>query len=58
MLGNSIRKFLNNLFPVSASSQGASTKVANFINKFEENFISLDNKILFEEAKIDSATLK
>lgn len=53
MLGNSIRKFLNNLFSVSTSSQFVSSKVAFMIKKFEENFKSVDNKTLYEEAKYD-----
>jgi hypothetical protein len=56
MLGNSVRKYLNNLFMVSNSSPLMSTKVASFVHKFEENFAGLDNKVLFEESKIDVGT--
>lgn len=38
---------------VSGSSPIISAKVAVFVNKFEENFRSLDNKTLFEETKIE-----
>ena len=58
MLGHSIRKFLNNLFSMPGISESFSAKVGNFIGKFEENFASLDNKTLFEEAKYDSSLLR
>ena len=53
MLGNSIRKYLNNMFTVSSQSQPISAKVGTFINKFEESFAVLDNKTLFEECKYE-----
>lgn len=53
LLGNSIRKLLNGIL---ALFQGGtvSNKLIELINKFEESFASLDNKILFEETKMDS----
>lgn len=57
MLGNIIRKILNNLFAeIGENKTDLSSKVANFINKFEENFAGLDNKVLFEESKIEVGT--
>lgn len=54
MLGNSIRKFLNNLLSMANTSQLDSSKVASFIQQFEDSFSNLDNKTLFEEAKYDA----
>lgn len=54
LLGNSIRKFLNNMLSTSSNSPNLAGKVASFINKFEESFSSLDNKTLFEESKMDT----
>ena len=54
LLGNSIRKFLNNLFTNMTQSQFVSSKIGGFISKFEEGFEPLDNKTLFEENKYDS----
>lgn len=51
MLGNSIRKFLNNLFMMANSNPHMSSKVTFFVSKFEECFQGLDNKVLFEESK-------
>lgn len=53
LLGNSIRKFLNNLFTPSNPSPLINSKIGYFINKFEESFQGLDNKTLFEESKIE-----
>jgi len=53
-LGNSVRKFLNNLLSNSDSSPLIFTKVTQFINIFEESFQGLDNKTLFEESKYES----
>lgn len=54
MLGNTIRKFLNNLFSMANTSELDSAQVANFIKQFEDSFSDLDNKTLFEEAKYDA----
>jgi hypothetical protein len=58
MLGNSIRKFLNNLFATAGTSEITSSKVGAFIGKFEESFASLDNKTLFEETKYDPTMVR
>lgn len=53
MLGNSIRKFLNNLFTMPNSTPLISSKVGQFIGRFEDSFAGLDNKTLFEESKFE-----
>lgn len=39
---------------VFKNSQALSMKLGSIISKFEENFSALDNKVLFEESKIES----
>lgn len=51
MLGNSIRKFLNQFHMIPNLPPNVSAKVSSFIAKFEESFQLLDNKTLFEEVK-------
>jgi hypothetical protein len=53
MLGNSIRKLLNNSFASANSNPLISTKVTQFIRTFEDSFSALDNKTLFEESKFE-----
>jgi hypothetical protein len=53
ILGNSIRKFLNGQFPMLPPGSPLSAKVLTLVNKFEEGFSMLDNKVLFEENKMD-----
>jgi hypothetical protein len=57
-LGNSIRKYLNGLFPLLPPNSPLSGKVVSLVNKFEENFAFLDNKVLFEETKMDAYNQK
>ena len=53
ILGNSIRKYLNSMLTTLHASPSASTKIALVIKKFEESFSALDNKIIFEESKME-----
>lgn len=53
MLGNTIRKYLNSMLTTLHASPTASTKIALVIKKFEDSFSALDNKIIFEEGKME-----
>lgn len=54
MLGNSIRKLMNGIVTKFSSNPILANRVMEMINKFEESFASIDEKVLFEENKLDS----
>mmetsp|Transcript_16167 Transcript_16167/g.17944 ORF Transcript_16167/g.17944 Transcript_16167/m.17944 type:complete len:281 (+) Transcript_16167:139-981(+) len=54
MLGNSIRKLLNGIISSYPAGSPVTSKLVEMVNRFEDNFASLDNKVLFEETKMDS----
>jgi len=58
MLGNSIRKLMNTFIPLFSSNRPVSNKLMEMVNKFEDSFACLDNKVLFEETKMDSYIAK
>ena len=54
MLGNSIRKLMNGVLTKFNGNRLLANRVLEMINKFEESFASIDEKVLYEETKMDS----
>lgn len=54
MLGNAIRKLMNGIVTQFNTNRAIANRVVEMIHKFEESFASLDDKVLFEETKMES----